>query len=197
MPAVGHKAQRTCLGCRQVIDQSALVRYVLSPAGEILIDYGRKLPGRGAYTHFDRRCLQAAVKKRQFERVFRRSCRVDGEALRVTLERQVRERILNLLGMARKAGQAVSGSGLVLMTLDSAAPPVVILLAEDLSAGIGEKVMGRAEKTGVPCHRLFDKDLLGQVLGKGERSVVALRESPLAASIRTELLRYEHIVGES
>jgi len=197
LPLPGHKAQRTCLGCRQAVDQDTLLRYVLAPSGEVVIDYGHKLPGRGAYTHFDRRCLEAAVKRRQFDRAFRGSGCADGEKLLAALRGQVRERISNLLGMARKSGQAISGSGLVLTAMDSSRPPVLVLLAEDISTGIGEKVQARAARTGIPCHRLFDKDLLGQVLGKGERSVAAFRESPLVASICKELIRYEQIVGES
>lgn len=193
----GHKAQRTCLGCREAVDQDSLVRYVLSPEGKVLIDYGRKLPGRGAYTHFDAGCLRAAVKRRQFDRAFRGSSQVDETALLGDLKQQVREKVRNLLGMARKAGQAVSGSTLVLSELENPVPPVLVLIAEDISANIGEKVYRRAEKSGVACHRLFDKDLLGHLLGKGERSVVAFRESPLVASIRKELIRFEQIAGES
>jgi hypothetical protein len=50
---------------------------------------------------------------------------------------------------------------------------------------------------GIPCFRLFDKGILGQILGKGERSVVALKDGLLAESVKNELSRYENIVGES
>ena len=36
-----------------------------------------------------------------------------------------------------------------------------------------------------------------QILGKGERSVVAVRSGLLAETVKTELARYENIVGES
>jgi predicted RNA-binding protein YlxR (DUF448 family) len=197
LPDSGHKAQRTCLGCRAAVEQDALVRYVLSPEGKVLVDYGRKLPGRGAYTHFNPLCLRAAIKRRQFDRAFRGSSQVDEKGLLADLRTQVRERLRNLLGMTRKAGQAVSGSSLVLAALESQVPPILVVLAEDISPDIGEKVTRRAAKAQVACFRLFDKDLLGHVLGKGERSVVAFRESPLAASIHKELVRLEQIAGES
>lgn len=179
-----------------MIGQESLVRYVLSPEGEVLVDYGRKLPGRGAYTHADSRCLRAAVQGRQFERTFkgRTSRRPDPEALRESLVGQIRERILNLLGMARKSGQAVSGSSLVLAAMEGVQPPALVLLAEDISSAIGEKILGRGAKNGIPVFRMFEKDLLGQILGKGERSAVAVRNSPLAGAIGTELTRYGQIV---
>jgi uncharacterized protein len=192
-----HKAQRTCLGCRQVLDKDCLVRYVLSPQGEIVVDYRGKLPGRGAYTCIDRGCVLAAAKHRQFDRAFRRAnLKPSGEELVEALAAQIRQRILNLLGMARKSGNAVSGSNLVLTALNAPEHLALILLAEDV-AGIGDKVLGKAEANGVPCFRLLNKGTLGQLMGKGQRSVVALKSCPLAESLRIELLRYKRIVEES
>lgn len=197
MPASGHKAQRTCLGCRQVLEQDRLVRYVLSPSGELLVDYRHRLPGRGAYTCLDSACVLGAVKRRQFDRTFRSEIRgLDGSALLEAIREQIRLRALNLIGMARKSSHAISGSNLVLETLKGPASPVLVLLAEDVASSIAEKVTSRAAAAGIPCFRLFDKGTLGQVLGKGERSVVALTRGQLAETIKTELLRYENIVGE-
>lgn len=198
MSASGHKAQRSCLGCRQVFEQNLLVRYVLSPLGEVLVDYRHKLPGRGAYTCLARSCIEAAVKRRQFDRAFRGSAgNLDAAVLGEAVRRQVLERILNLLGMARKSANVVSGSSLVMESMGARSGLALVVIAEDVSAAIGEKVTARAAMAGIPCFRLFDKGLLGQVLGKGERSVVALKNGLLAESVKTELARYENIVGES
>ena len=66
--------QRTCLGCRQVKDQSELIRFVRSPEGEILVDLKGRLPGRGAYLCNSRDCMMAAVNRQQFNRAFRSEC---------------------------------------------------------------------------------------------------------------------------
>lgn len=198
MSTSGHKAQRSCLGCRQVFDQNLLVRYVLSPQGAVLVDYRHKLPGRGAYTCLDRRCIESAVKRRQFDRAFRGGMRdMDAAALGDAVREQIRERILNLLGMARKSSNVVSGSNLVMESLGGRSGLALVLVADDVSAAIGEKVAARAATAGIPCFRLFDKGMLGQILGKGERSVAALKSGLLAESVKTELSRYENIVGES
>lgn len=198
MAPSGHRAKRTCLGCRQVRDQAMLVRYVLSPDGELLADYRHKLPGRGAYTCIDRSCVEAAVSRRQFDRAFKgKNRRVDGATLVDRVVEQVRERIANLLGMARKSGQTVSGSNAVLTALKASGEIAIVLLAEDVSSGIGEKVSARSRGKAVPVFRLFSKALLGKVTGKAERSVVAIKAGPLAETINTELLRYKHSVGES
>jgi hypothetical protein len=181
-----------------VLDQNLLVRYVLSPQGQVLVDYRHKLPGRGAYTCLDRSCIESAVKRRQFDRAFRGHTRdLDAAFLREAVRQQIRERILNLLGIARKSANVVSGSSLVLDSLGGRTGLALVLIADDVSASIGEKVAAKAAMVGIPCFRLFDKGILGQVLGKGERSVVALKNGLLAESIKTELSRYENIVGES
>lgn len=190
--------QRSCIACRKVLDQSLLVRYVLSPQGEVLVDYGRKLPGRGGYTCFDVSCLETAVKRKQFERIFTGRCEQSSfQELKESLVNQVRQRIANLVGMARKSKVVMSGSSLVMSELRRDSDLSLVLLSEDLSPTIASKVKLIAESRGVPCHVIFDKGYMGQLMGKGERSVVALRSGPLAETINNEILRYKQIAGEA
>lgn len=194
----GHKPQRTCLGCRTALLRDELVRYVATPDGTVTVDYRQRLPGRGAYTCLSRSCLEQAVKRHQFARALHREgLQADAAALGSELLEQIRGRIINLLGMARKAGQVVSGSSLVLDQLTSRDPVVLVLAADDMSQAIAERVAGKAQATAVAFYRMFDKELLGQVLGKGERSVVALKGGALAEVIRIELERFKRIAGES
>jgi hypothetical protein len=195
VPSSGQKAQRTCLACRKVSDQDQLVRYVLSPQGEVLVDYRRRLPGRGAYTCIDRTCILTAVKRQQFDRVFRGKATISGggAALVEAVGQRVRERALNLLGMARKSGNVIAGSSLVLAALAEPAEVALVILAEDVSPAIADKVSGKAAVVGVPWFVLGDKETLGQLLGKGERSVIAFRKGSLAESAGRELSRYEQL----
>lgn len=69
---------RTCVGCRQVVASSELVRFVLVD-GSLRRDVGGGAPGRGAWLHPDRTCLAAARSRRGFARSFRRT--VNDQAL--------------------------------------------------------------------------------------------------------------------
>jgi hypothetical protein len=163
-----------------------------------LVDYGRKLPGRGGYTCCEVSCLETAIKRKQFERVFIGRCDTpDYEVLKQSLVNQVRQRVANLLGMARKSGIVRSGSRLVMTELGRDSDFSLVLLSEDLSPTIASKVASIAESRRVPCHVIFDKGYMGQLMGKGERSVVALRSGPLAETINNEILRYKKIAGEA
>ena len=198
MTAAGHIAERTCIGCRKNAAQKELVRYVLAPDGALLVDYRQRLPGRGAYTCPDAVCIAAAVRRGQFARTFRRQLpAVTAEDLLAALQNQVREQILGLIAVARKAGQVLSGSSLVLDALTGSEPPALVLVASDVSEGIGDKVIGKASACSIPAWRCFDKETFGRLLGKEERSVIAVRHHPLADSLHQELIRFTHIAGEN
>jgi predicted RNA-binding protein YlxR (DUF448 family) len=193
----GRSPQRSCIGCRKVLDQAMLVRYVLSPQGEIVVDYGRKLPGRGVYTCIERACIERAVKRQQFDRAFKGRNQTPRSAdLLAALGGQIERRVLNLLGMARKAGVVLSGSRAVEAELAGSGSVGLVVFGGDLSPAIAAKVSGLATARGVVHFTLFDKQILGRVLGKGQRSVVAIVDGPLADTIKNEISRYMHIAGE-
>ncbi|MEJ2199704.1 MAG: DUF448 domain-containing protein [Desulfuromonadaceae bacterium] len=196
MSAVGHRPLRTCLGCRQARNPQDMVRFVLSPAHDLLVDYRTKLPGRGAYLCFNDVCLETAVKRRQFQRAFKNQDIQPAVAqLKSQLLQAITDKMVSLLGMARKSGVLISGSSMVLDALPSGRLALIVL-ANDVSDGIGKKVVGSAAARGVSCCYLLDKEGLGRMLGKAERSVLALKESALAESIKAEMLRYKQIAGE-
>lgn len=67
---------RTCIGCRQRAEQNELVRLVLKDEANtrfVAIDRHRRMPGRGAWLHPDRDCLEQAQSKRGFNRAFKAS----------------------------------------------------------------------------------------------------------------------------
>jgi hypothetical protein len=82
---------RTCVGCRSVGLRSALLRAVVvtDVAGQpaLIVDVGRRMPGRGAWLHPDLRCLERAEHRRAFPRALRHAGPLDVQELRAHLER--------------------------------------------------------------------------------------------------------------
>jgi predicted RNA-binding protein YlxR (DUF448 family) len=65
---------RTCVGCRKRELAVELLRVVaVDGNGEyaVTVDSARKLPGRGAWLHPERACLDAAIRRRAFTRALR------------------------------------------------------------------------------------------------------------------------------
>jgi hypothetical protein len=80
-----HVPQRTCVGCRQVLEKRGLMRVVRTPDG-VFPDPSGKAPGRGAYLHDQRACWQAALEKGHL-----------GRALKVELTNEDRVRLTAIM----------------------------------------------------------------------------------------------------
>jgi predicted RNA-binding protein YlxR (DUF448 family) len=65
---------RTCVGCQARDEQENLVRWVAEASGRIKIDDYARLPGRGAWSHRRRECLEKAARG-GFARSLRRKIR--------------------------------------------------------------------------------------------------------------------------
>jgi predicted RNA-binding protein YlxR (DUF448 family)/ribosomal protein L30E len=196
-PKQQEKPQRSCLGCRQSRDRDALIRFVLSPQGDLVPDIEAKLPGRGAYTCVNHECLLAAVKQRQFSRAFKRevvTAAPDEMAGRVAGVMQ--RRLLGYLGLANKAGHVISGGSLVSDAIRGGHKPGLILIAADVSESIGEKIELLATVHHIACFRIMKKEEFGAILGKAPRSAVAIRAGGFVAQLTHEIERYRNFLGE-
>jgi ribosomal protein L7Ae-like RNA K-turn-binding protein len=107
------------------------------------------------------------------------------------------DRLTGLLGMARKSSQVVSGGNLVLAALDHPEKLAVVILADDVSAGVADKVVSKARGRDIRCLSFSTKAVLGHLLGRGERSVTALMKGHLAEAFLEEWQKYQQISGEN
>ena len=65
------------MGCRRTSDKGDLIRIVRTPEGEVLVDAGGRMNGRGAYLCRDAGCLAKAVKSGSLARALK--CRIPEE----------------------------------------------------------------------------------------------------------------------
>ena len=68
MPKVKKIPQRQCVGCREMKEKKSLLRVVKSPEGEVSLDFGGKMNGRGAYICPDPECLKKVRKSKALDR---------------------------------------------------------------------------------------------------------------------------------
>ena len=86
MPAA-HVPLRTCVGCRERGEKAGLVRIVVVDGDTIRVDRSGSTPGRGAYLHPDRACVEAAIDRGSLSRALRVGLNEHGAAtLRADLE---------------------------------------------------------------------------------------------------------------
>jgi uncharacterized protein len=99
---------RMCAVSRQVRPIDELVRFVVSPQGEVVPDLKRKLPGRGLWVTASRQMVAEAVRRNQFSKGFKREIRANA-TLPADTEALLVRSATEALAMAAKAGQVVAG----------------------------------------------------------------------------------------
>ena len=99
---------RMCAVSREVKPVDELIRFVVSPEGEVIADVRRKLPGRGLWISASRQAVAEAVRRHQFVRGFKRDVRV-APSLPADTEELLARSAIEALAIAAKAGQVISG----------------------------------------------------------------------------------------
>lgn len=100
--------ERRCIVTGDVQPKAGLVRFVVSPEGQVFPDLAGKLPGRGIWVTADRDLIEKAVKKGLFSRAAKKSVQAPAD-LGEQVERGQAKRVVELVSLARKAGLAVAG----------------------------------------------------------------------------------------
>lgn len=101
-------AERKCIVTGDSQPKGGLIRFVVGPGQEIVPDILEKLPGRGIWVTADRSVLEEAVKKKLFARAAKQPVEVP-EGLIPLVEAILVRHVVDMIGLARKSGRAVSG----------------------------------------------------------------------------------------
>jgi predicted RNA-binding protein YlxR (DUF448 family) len=175
-------ARRTCIGCREVRPHHELVRLVVAPDGQVVVDLDRRLPGRGAHVCPRSLCVEQAIGKNALERAFRRSLpAIETEALVGSMCERLEKKLSALLGMGQRARHVISGSSALEEGLKRGEVHLLVL-ATDVSSDQRARWVARYQATGRPWVVHFTKEGLGAILGKGLRSVAGITNPKLAGA---------------
>lgn len=177
--------ERRCLLTGETGPKAGLIRFVIGPDDVVVPDVLGKLPGRGLYVTADRAALQAAVKKRAFARGARRAVTVP-EGLVETVEAALARRVIDLVSMARKAGNAVCGFEKVKSWLEGG-EAAVLLQASDGSPR-GKTKLRPPEATGLRIDVLTAAEM-GRAFGREIATHGALAGGGLATRVVEEASR--------
>ncbi|MFP4286347.1 MAG: L7Ae/L30e/S12e/Gadd45 family ribosomal protein [Candidatus Izemoplasmataceae bacterium] len=82
-------------------------------------------------------------------------------------------KILNLLGLAKRAGKIIDGEGRVLSSFKSE-KSMLIFLASDTGENIKKKILDKARFYQVEVNQTYTTDELSRAIGKNNRKVLAL-----------------------
>lgn len=131
---------RTCALTRAEMPVEALVRFAVGPDEVLVPDVDARAEGRGVWITLSHASVAEAVRKKAFARSLKAQVSVPEDLADLTRLR-LEQRLLSALGMARKAGQFVSGATKVKTALQSG-QVLALLTATDAADDGRNKMMG-------------------------------------------------------
>jgi predicted RNA-binding protein YlxR (DUF448 family) len=175
---------RRCIATRASGPKEGMVRFVLDPEGRVVADLEARLPGRGMWLSAGADVLERATKRGAFSRAARRTVHVPPD-LRARIEDGLTRRIRDLVGFARRSGQAVCGREAVLDWLRAGR---VGLLVEAADGSLPERarLLGGRE---MPMVAPLPADTLGSLFGRDHAVHVAIAPGRLADAIAADAKR--------
>lgn len=182
---------RRCLVTRAVQPKETMIRFVLGPDGSVVPDLGARLPGRGMWLSARAAVLEQARARGLFSRAARQEARVTeglGAAVIAGLER----RVADTLGLARRAGQAVSGFVKAREWVVGGRAALVVTARDGAADGRRKLLSGSA----IPAVSPLDAAALAAVFGREHVVHVALAPGRLAEAVAADAARLAGMRGE-
>ena len=183
---------RRCAVTRERDHRGRMVRFVVSPDRVVVPDLLAKLPGRGIWLSARRDVLEIARTRGAFARAARGTVTVPVDLTGLVQSGLVR-RITELLGLARRAGQAVCGfqkarewlvagrAGLVVQAADGSRDERMRFLSGAKDVGVVAPLPGAA---------------LGAVFSRDHVVHVVIAHGRLAEALNIETHRLSGIAGQ-
>ncbi len=168
-----------------------MVRFVLGPGRVVVPDLAARLPGRGIWLSARRDVVDTACTKGAFARAARGQVTVPPDLLSGLIA-ALEGRIGDHLGLARRAGQAVSGFTKAREWL-SAGRAALVVQASDGSVEERARLLGgRTVSVATP----LSAARLGGIFGRDHAVHVALLAGRLADGLRAESGRLAGLMAE-
>lgn len=184
-PEIMAESHRRCIASNVSKPMVELLRFVVGPDNSIVPDITGRLPGRGIWLSADRISIKTACERSLFDRAARRAVIVD-DRLAERIEGLLVRQCTDLLGLARRAGQAVAGFVKVRSWLQQGQASL-LFSALDGAADGREKLQRMAR--GVPVVAVLRAEELGVAFAR-ERSVhVAVASGGLATKLTQNTVR--------
>ncbi|OIR09179.1 hypothetical protein GALL_87860 [mine drainage metagenome] len=178
-----------------------MIRFVAGPEGDAVPDLAARLPGRGFWLSASRDMVNTASAKNLFSKAARRKLSAPPD-LADRIEALLARRCGELLGLARRAGQAIVGfekvkSELKARRAAASLSGVVLLAASDgaadgrakIRALVGETGDGSQAGSGPALIEALTAEELGAAFGRDHAVHVLLLPGRLAEAVRSEAAR--------
>jgi hypothetical protein len=175
---------RRCIVTRARQTPDVMIRFVLGPDHRLVPDVQAKLPGRGMWLSARRDVIETALARKAFARALRAEVLVPAD-LPAIIEAALKRRVIEILGMTRRAGQAVCGFTKAREWLAADRAALVVQALDGSPEERARLLNGRV----VPVIDPLPAAALGQIFGRDHVVHVAVSAGRLATMLLTESKR--------
>lgn len=180
-----HVGDRRCIVTGESQPRAGLIRFAVGPDGVVVPDVLERLPGRGMWLSADRAVLDRAEAKNPFPRAARGKVSLP-EGLADLVEKLLLDRVVSLISLARRSGDAICGYEKVKASL-VAETAVLLAQASDGSADQKRKLRPpRGQNTYVSCLSAAE---LGLAFGREYVIHAALEAGGLTEKVSADAIR--------
>lgn len=180
---------RRCIVTRESLPKTAMLRFVLGPDRVLVPDLEGRLPGRGMWLSARADVLERAVNRGAFAKAVRGAVLLPPD-LRVSIVNGLRRRVRDLVGFARRGGQAVTGWQAVREMLQAGRVGLLVEASDGSVAERSRLLNGRH----VPLIAPLTASELGGVFGRDHAVHVAIVSGRMAERIAEEAARLEGLL---
>lgn len=95
------------------------------------------------------------------------------------------KKVLALLGFAKKSGNTMSGTEIVIKSINK---QKLVFLASDCSQGQAQKIIRACKSADIRYYAIFDRVTLSNAIGEDNRVCVGIKDTQFAESIEKFIL---------
>ena len=177
-----------CLVTGETLSKDEMIRFVVSPDGDLIADIHHKLPADDMWVTADRAVIEEAIEKDLFgENINIKQGIVDD------IECFTLKKILQLVGLARKAGRTVAGEQKVI-ELTMKHPESLVIIAKEASQRQRQKVKQPDQEH---IENILSAADLGRIYDREEIMYCAIRPGKMAKQLKADLKTYTKLRSET
>lgn len=184
--------ERRCIVSGESQPRGGLIRFVVGPEGQVVPDIEGRLPGRGIHVAAGRGVIAQAAKRKLFARAARAPVTVP-EDLEGMVHDLLTRRVIELIALGRKAGQAVAGYEKVREWLMKGTAVVLVQAADGSERGKAKLRPPAGEGRHITC---LSAGEIGLAFGREHVIHAALAAGGLSARVVEEAAKLARLRGQ-
>jgi hypothetical protein len=176
-------SMRRCAVTKESLPKNEMIRFVATPENKIIADLKEDLPSRGVWIKRGKSYVEKALEKNIFSKALKKKVNAE-KSLANQLESLIKVKILNLLGLAKKAGFVIVGFEKVCSCLQKNESGL-LLFAKDGAENSRSKIEKMAKQTEI--FDIFTSEEISEALGRVNCVNVFVKESKMRNNLQKHL----------